>query len=70
MHINHDRNLNIDKVFVANDQLVRAGTVIGEMGKTGKVSGYTGPDHGTHLHFEAYVRDKRQNPVTFLKGER
>ncbi|MCL2637517.1 MAG: peptidoglycan DD-metalloendopeptidase family protein [Oscillospiraceae bacterium] len=68
-HLDFDDELKINRIFVADGQLVRAGTHIAAMGNTGKVSGITGPDHGTHLHFEAYVRDDRQNPLIFLKGE-
>ena len=45
----------MQKINVKTDQLVRAGTVIGEAGNTGKS---TGP----HLHFEVRYKGNAINP--------
>ena len=46
--------------LVQEGQIVKAGTVIGRVGKTGNVTGY-------HLHFEVRVYGTPENPIKYLK---
>jgi len=59
---------HLDRILVAEGQLVLAGTIIAEMGNTGRYSSNRTdvPDPGTHLHFEVWCNGKRENPIKFL----
>ena len=46
--------------LVQEGQIVKAGTVIGRVGKTGNVTGY-------YLHFEVRVYGTPENPIKYLK---
>jgi murein DD-endopeptidase MepM/ murein hydrolase activator NlpD len=50
---------HLDEVLVKQRQQVKRGELIGQVGKTGKV---TGP----HLHFEVRLNGKPQNPLLYL----
>jgi murein DD-endopeptidase MepM/ murein hydrolase activator NlpD len=53
---------HLDRSRVKNGQEVKAGDVIGEMGRTGRAT-------GVHLHFEL-MRDKQPiDPMPFLKAQ-
>ncbi len=51
---------HLAKIMVRRGDLVSEGTVIGKMGRTGKVK-------GAHLHYEISVNGKSQNPATYIK---
>ena len=51
---------HLAKINVRRGDLVSEGTVIGKMGRTGKVK-------GAHLHYEISVNGKSQNPATYIK---
>jgi len=48
--------------FVGKGQFVRAGQIIGTVGKTGEAS------TGAHLHFSLDVKGKRVNPLNYLSA--
>jgi murein DD-endopeptidase MepM/ murein hydrolase activator NlpD len=50
---------HLSSLAVREGQRVRQGQVLGEVGCTGSC-------FGTHLHFEVFQSDKRQNPMRFL----
>ena len=56
------RYAHLDKLGVRKGQKVKQGQYIGNLGRTGRV---TGP----HLHFEVRLRDKPINPMQFLTHE-
>ena len=51
---------HMNKIYVKQGQSVKQGEIIGEVGKTGRV---TGP----HLHWGASLRNTRFNPYSLLK---
>ncbi len=62
--LNHGNGLtswyaHLDQIFVKLKENVKKGTLIGKVGKSGKV---TGP----HLHFEIRLNGKPQNPLLYL----
>ncbi|MBR0045141.1 MAG: peptidoglycan DD-metalloendopeptidase family protein [Synergistaceae bacterium] len=64
--LDHGRNIttvyaHLSSTRVSDGQVIRAGSVIGGVGKTGNATGY-------HLHFEVRVNGKIQNPLSYLKG--
>jgi murein DD-endopeptidase MepM/ murein hydrolase activator NlpD len=50
---------HLSSIAVSEGQRVRQGDVLGEVGCTGTC-------FGTHLHFEVFQSDRRQNPMRFL----
>ena len=64
--LDHGRNIttvyaHLSSTRVSDGQVIKAGSVIGGVGKTGNATGY-------HLHFEVRVNGKIQNPLSYLKG--
>ena len=64
--LDHGRNIttvyaHLSSTQVSEGQVVKAGNVIGRVGKTGNATGF-------HLHFEVRVNGKIQNPLNYLKG--
>ena len=64
--LDHGRNIttvyaHLSSTRVSDGQVIRVGSVIGGVGKTGNATGY-------HLHFEVRVNGKIQNPLSYLKG--
>lgn len=64
--LDHGRNIttvyaHLSSTRVSDGQVIKAGSVIGGVGKTGNATGY-------HLHFEVRVNGKIQNPLNYLKG--
>ena len=64
--LDHGRNIttvyaHLSSTQVSDGQVIRAGNVIGRVGKTGNATGF-------HLHFEVRVNGKIQNPLNYLKG--
>ena len=64
--LDHGRNIttvyaHLSSTQVSDGQVIRAGNVIGRVGKTGNATGF-------HLHFEVRVNGKVQNPLNYLKG--
>ena len=64
--LDHGRNIttvyaHLSATQVSEGQVIRAGNVIGRVGKTGNATGF-------HLHFEVRVNGKIQNPLNYLKG--
>ena len=64
--LDHGRNIttvyaHLSATQVSDGQVIRAGNVIGRVGKTGNATGF-------HLHFEVRVNGKIQNPLNYLKG--
>lgn len=49
----------LDSVLVKKGQAVKAGELIGKVGRTGA-------SRGPHLHFEIYVDDEAQNPTEYI----
>ena len=63
--LNHGRGFStlyahLSASLVKDGQEVKAGAVIGRVGKTGNVTGY-------HLHFEVRVYGTPENPIKYLK---
>lgn len=63
--LDHGRNYStvyahLASTSVREGQVVKAGTVIGRVGKTGTTTGY-------HLHFEVRVGSEVKNPLNYLK---
>ena len=63
--LDHGRNFStvyahLNSTSVKEGQTVKAGTVIGKVGKTGTATGY-------HLHFEVRVGGVVKNPLDYLK---
>jgi len=50
---------HLSSITVAEGQRVRQGQILGEVGCTGSCS-------GTHLHFEVFQSNQRQNPMRYL----
>lgn len=64
--LDHGRNYStvyahLSSTSVREGQIVKAGTVIGRVGKTGTTTGY-------HLHFEVRVGSQVKNPLDYLKN--
>ena len=64
--LDHGRNIttvyaHLSSTQVSDGQVIRAGNVIGRVGKTGNATGF-------HLHFEVRVNGKIQNPLNYLKS--
>ncbi|MCR4819112.1 MAG: peptidoglycan DD-metalloendopeptidase family protein [Fretibacterium sp.] len=63
--LDHGRNYttvyaHLNSTSVKEGQVVKAGSVIGQVGKTGTATGY-------HLHFEVRVNGVTKNPMNYLK---
>jgi len=54
------RYAHASKLFVKVGDSVKRGQVIAIMGTTGRST-------GTHIHFEVYLKDKRVNPLTYIR---
>ena len=52
---------HMNKINVKTDQLVKAGDIIGEVGKTGRVT-------GAHLHWGVILNQTMIDPTLFIKG--
>lgn len=59
------RYAHLKSIKVKNGQIVRKGSIIGEVGNTGHVRHRPGHD-GSHLHWETYIKGKRVNPRLFV----
>ncbi len=59
------RYAHLKSIKVKSGQIVRKGSVIGEVGNTGHVRHRPGHD-GSHLHWETYIKGKRVNPRLFV----
>lgn len=53
---------HLSKIGVADGETIKAGEVIGEVGKTGRVT-------GAHLHWSISLNDTRVDPILFLPIE-
>lgn len=60
--------MHLSEIVAINGHVVMAGTEIAKMGNTGSVYGNTGPDYGTHLHFEVWVDGVCKSPLNFLEN--
>lgn len=60
--------MHLSEIVAINGHVVMAGTEIAKMGNTGSVYGATGPDYGTHLHFEVWVDEVCKSPLDFLEN--
>jgi murein DD-endopeptidase MepM/ murein hydrolase activator NlpD len=54
------RYAHASKMFVKAGDTVKKGQVIAMVGTTGRST-------GTHLHYEVYVKDKRTNPLGYIR---
>ena len=61
--------MHLSEIVAIDGQVVTAGTEIAKMGNTGGVTGGTGPDYGTHLHFEVWIDGVCKSPSVFWEDE-